>query len=412
MDSNLTLMDLGGTLRTAKPQDTLLKMLPLAKKIGITRLANVTGLDSIGMPTWLAVRPLAKSLTVSQGKGITNDLAKVSALMESVELYHAEEFVPTDTYSSLHQASNNTNTFVDPLLLPLKQSKSINVNEEFEWTEASGYFSEKTFFIPRHMVCMDGSLALVQPTPFVSSSNGLASGNNIQEAVLHAALEVIERDQLSFWLISTLKTARSKTRIDLKTINNSICNDLLDEIDNAGLNVAIWYATTTLPIPVFVCTVFDSNNKTVYSQRASGYGCHPFKHIALSRAITEAIQSRLTHISGSRDDSGWLKYTEDLPTSSPKNQAWSNSILLEPVTFDYSIIPECEKRTTADEYLADIQGILYNSGMGEILYLNLTQLDVGIDVCHVTIPNIEYNANKDHYTPGKRMIHFLNTTDY
>src|SRR5262252_7010570 len=33
-----------------------------------------------------------------------------------------------------------------------------------------------------------------------------------------------------------------------------------------------------------------------------GWGCHPDRAIAWSRAITEAAQSRLTGISGSRDD--------------------------------------------------------------------------------------------------------------
>jgi len=38
---------------------------------------------------------------------------------------------------------------------------------------------------------------------------------------------------------------------------------------------------------------------------AAGHGCHPCRAVALSRALTEAAQSRLTMISGSRDDVTW-----------------------------------------------------------------------------------------------------------
>lgn len=391
-----------------KPESTLSKVLPLAKKIGITRLANVTGLDSIGMPTWLAVRPLAKSLTVSQGKGITHDLAKVSAVMESIELYHAEEFVPNGIFASITEAAKNKHDFVNPLFLPLIQADSVDVNDQFEWVQATGLFTDKKYYIPRHMACLGNSLQQNIPTPFISSSNGLASGNDNKEAILHAALEVIERDQLSFWLVkSSVSNSKHETRVNLKTIDNSTCQDLVADITSAGLKIAIWYVTTTVDIPVFVCTIFDSDHKTAYSQRASGYGCHPYKHIALSRAITEAVQSRLTHISGSRDDSGWLKYEEELPISSSINHRWLSDILVESAKLDYTKIRQCKKQSTAEGYLADIQDQLYKNELGEILVLDLTQDALGINVCHITIPNSEFNANKEQYTPGARMINFL-----
>ena len=59
-------------------------------EVGITRLANVTGLDRIGIPVVQAVRPNSRSLSVSQGKGVDMDSAKASAMMEAFELWHAE----------------------------------------------------------------------------------------------------------------------------------------------------------------------------------------------------------------------------------------------------------------------------------------------------------------------------------
>ena len=58
--------------------------------MGITRVANVTGLDWIGIPVAMVCRPNSRSVAVSQGKGVDYLSAQVSGLMEASELYHAE----------------------------------------------------------------------------------------------------------------------------------------------------------------------------------------------------------------------------------------------------------------------------------------------------------------------------------
>ena len=79
-----------GTHRTVDPAATLARLQPHLAGMGITRIANVTGLDRIGVPVVMVCRPNARSLAVSQGKGLTLDAAKASGVMEAIELYHAE----------------------------------------------------------------------------------------------------------------------------------------------------------------------------------------------------------------------------------------------------------------------------------------------------------------------------------
>src|SRR5262245_21405550 len=79
-----------GTHRLVAPGVTLARILPLLPALGITRYADVTGLDRLGVPTYCAIRPAAATLQVSNGKGLTHASAKVSALMEAIELQHAE----------------------------------------------------------------------------------------------------------------------------------------------------------------------------------------------------------------------------------------------------------------------------------------------------------------------------------
>src|SRR5919202_3278663 len=83
-----------GTHRARFPEETWDIIEPKLTRFGITRIADVTGLDTIGIPVALGIRPLARSLSVSQGKGQTSTLAKVSAAMESIELWHAEHAYP------------------------------------------------------------------------------------------------------------------------------------------------------------------------------------------------------------------------------------------------------------------------------------------------------------------------------
>src|SRR4029077_10358873 len=79
-----------GTHRSQNVEVTLKHVLALAPVMGITRVANVTGLDSVGIPVVMVCRPNSRSLAVSQGKGIDLASARASGLMEAAELYHAE----------------------------------------------------------------------------------------------------------------------------------------------------------------------------------------------------------------------------------------------------------------------------------------------------------------------------------
>lgn len=81
---------LAGTHRAVAPETTWERIAPMLNSFGITRIADVTELDHLGIPVKVAVRPAAEILGTSQGKGATRLLAKLAAAMEAVELWHAE----------------------------------------------------------------------------------------------------------------------------------------------------------------------------------------------------------------------------------------------------------------------------------------------------------------------------------
>src|SRR5437868_5060616 len=81
----------GATHRTVSPAVTLERMWALPPALGVTRLANITGLDCIGIPVVVACRPNSCGLATSQDKGVDLIAAKASALMEAAERQQAEQ---------------------------------------------------------------------------------------------------------------------------------------------------------------------------------------------------------------------------------------------------------------------------------------------------------------------------------
>src|SRR5258708_9957373 len=90
INSNIPKSFRGETHRMTAPSETVAQMRKWMPFMGITRIANLTGLDRIGIPVVAVYRPNSRSISVSQGKGANLAAAQASGLMESIEAYHAE----------------------------------------------------------------------------------------------------------------------------------------------------------------------------------------------------------------------------------------------------------------------------------------------------------------------------------
>src|SRR5262249_8422927 len=206
---------------------------------------------------------------------------------------------------------------------------TLDFEREVYWVQGRDLVSGEPKWIPHELFDADCAKQSANPI-FCQSSNGLSSGNSIEESILHGLCEVAERDQVSFWLATAQYTKQlANTLVCLDTVDHPMCVSLINRCQEAGLDVFIWYATTNIDLPVFTCTVADRTGSTLYPIRTNGHGCHPLKSIALSRAITEALQSRLTHIVGVRDDFYWGDYFRaEFLCTSEANKSWLNKLLL------------------------------------------------------------------------------------
>ena len=103
-----------GGRRTCSPQETWSRLKPLLPVFGIARVANITGLDRIGIPVFTACRPNSRSLSVFQGKGLSTGAARVSAVMEAYETWCAESIDAPLKFASIDELQ-----FSHPLIGPL-----------------------------------------------------------------------------------------------------------------------------------------------------------------------------------------------------------------------------------------------------------------------------------------------------
>ena len=192
-----------GRIRSA--QATLAAIEPRKHLFGITRVADVTGLDRVGIPVAIAIRPTARSVAVSQGKGIDLASAKVSALMEAIEVWHAENIEAPLVLASIADVAGRS---CEVARLPMVAGSSRPDHARLLWIAGHDLVSGQSKLVPFEMVHADYAPPLKPGYGlFPASTNGLASGNHQLEAISSAICEVIERDALAVWHARPMRSA-------------------------------------------------------------------------------------------------------------------------------------------------------------------------------------------------------------
>jgi ribosomal protein S12 methylthiotransferase accessory factor len=391
---------LRGTHRLLAPEETEQRLRVLMPILGITRVADVTGLDTIGIPVVMVIRPNARSLSVSQGKGLDLAAARASGLMEAIELYHAERIqlpLKLATYNELRF----THRMVDVQGLPQLRGSSFHPSLRTLWIEGRSLFDAGTMWVPYEMVHMDYTLPLPPGSgSFLMSSNGLASGNHLLEAMSHGLCEVIERDCFTLFRYSP-GHAQGSARVDLSTVDDPVCRELLDRYELAGVEVGVWDITSDVGVAAFRCMIVDRAQDPYRPLGpAGGVGCHPSRAVALARALTEAAQSRLTIISGTRDDIGH----HGLMLGAKAIEAAQRTRLKlaeERGARNFRQVSDFQG-ATFEEDVDHLLERLHTAGLREAIVVELTKPIFRIPVVRVLVPGLEPRGDIPGYVPGAR----------
>jgi ribosomal protein S12 methylthiotransferase accessory factor len=258
---------------------------------GITRVADVTGLDVLGVPVAVSVRPLARTLSVSQGKGQTLLLAKVSAAMEALEFCHMESHSPPQVHRQLPARELGLPYRIEQLCSDA--DTLITDAMPLDWLNATGMRSGATVPVPARLVVVTAYRQPWLPHGLGWTTNGLASGNTADEAALHALYELIERDAASGRPCDV-----PADYVEPGSVADPSCAELIERITAAGATLRIIRVPSRFGVPCFGASVWSPELPLM----CLGWGAHLDAGVAVSRAVTEAAQSRAATIAGSRDD--------------------------------------------------------------------------------------------------------------
>ncbi|MGW4029828.1 YcaO-like family protein [Streptomyces sp. NPDC004838] len=391
---------LPGTRRSRPAAETLRDFGRHMPRLGITRLADVTGLDVIGIPVVQAIRPNSRSLSVSQGKGADAESAKASAMMEAIELWHAEHIEIPCLHGS-YNGLRNRHRLVDPHQLPLVRGVRVRPEQQRSWLPGWDVLSDEQVWVPFEVVSMN-TVGVGQATmTFLATSNGLASGNHLLEAVAHALCEVIERDA------HAVTSARGTTdspgaKIDLDTVDEPSLRDLIDVCRAADMELAVFELTSDVGVATFRAGLLEREGRGQWNRLGAEWGCgtHLSPTVALSRAVTEAAQARLTVIAGSRDDNPPGVYTGSQGVWSA--ETFRDSRFTAPGTRPF--LPRA-RRAETDTFEGDLEVMLdalRTVGVDQVVVVDLTRPEIGVPVVKVIVPGFESAPFVPGYVEGRR----------
>ena len=220
-----------------------------------------------------------------------------------------------------------------------------------------------------------------------ASSNGLASGNELTEATLHALYELIERDAIS------RLCAGGRIRldpqccecVDLDTLVDGPVRNLISALVKADITPKLISVRSSIPVQTFWAVLLDKAPLAHSSTVNVGYGTHLSPEVAATRAITEAAQSRLTYIHGAREDLNEQSYSSDRAQAS----LFAVFDRLEG-TADWGDL----KDRSSDDLSKDYQYVvnsLAEAGYRRIYRVDLTRPPFQIPVVKVLVPGLEFN---------------------
>jgi ribosomal protein S12 methylthiotransferase accessory factor len=283
-----------------------------------------------------------------------------------------------------------------------------------DYVDGFDIINKENILVPAGLVLFrynPNSQSIINPFAF-HHTNGLASGNVLEEAVCHALAEVIERDAISlaqlrasaipFHILTNLSNNLQRQGYPIKLVSKEIFRDdntifpdvLIDEMDfdpvlrlkekfeKFNIKLIIKDITTDIKIPTFnvACVEWISHD---YGYLAEGHGTHPDKRIALLRAITEVSQTRVANIHGARDDLRKIKYNDK--NTDDKN-AWQ--FMTSKKTINFSDIITYQNEDILDD-INLIVNFLKKAGLKRAIIVDLTNPNIKIPVVRALIPGLE-----------------------
>jgi ribosomal protein S12 methylthiotransferase accessory factor len=381
------------------PQETLDEVRRLAPSLGITRVVATTWLDRIGVPVYASIRPRGQTLCVHAGKGLCDVDARVGAYMEALEFEVAErnrQTLPRYEVSVGELESLYSKLGVSFELFCPQVDWAPAAEAAIACTNMFDYFTGEAVPVPAELIY------LADPSHgdlFGTTTNGLASGNSFDEALLHALCELLERDTQAF---NNLKDRSVPVRLDDAP---DALGETLQRIESAGFHLFVRYTPSVTGAPHFAAYLMEGRDDFPLGI-AYGTACHPIKSIALVRAVSEAVQARLTHIHGGRDDiiARHLRVLDDGAAKEAETyRRLRRYYSRRGDEIDYADISAPEAPGSVQELLQEVTVDLVQAGFPSVMSLPLEAEIGSLSVVRAVVPGLELFENHSCNRAGPRL---------
>ncbi|MGC7404215.1 YcaO-like family protein [Pandoraea pneumonica] len=399
------LIRLSSSLRTRRVEESLAIAESLAMSRGVSRVVDITWLDRIGIPVYSSIRPdgVKGTLCVHAGKGFTHAEAKIGAYMEAIEFSFATPgrnianwFLckPSEILESF-QGGISFPDFCPRVGCRIEHGDDIAVVVGEEIMSNLG-----RVLIPAELVYLP-FLENTGVKLYGSSTNGLASGNSLDEATVHGLAEVMERHVRSFDVVQDRSVL-----VDLADAPEKI-KALAEKIESSGLRCYLRYSPNGFGLPYFTGYVLEPDEHNPIAV-ASGFGLHPIAEIAGVRALAEAVQGRLSHIHGGRDDiirrvniGATLGRDMELELIRNLRNIASNKVR----TTKFLSVPNFEVESVMQTLKCLCQG-LAREGIGHVVRVTLTDSSYPFQVVKIVVPGAEMH-DVEFPRIGPRLANFF-----
>ncbi|WP_437860059.1 TOMM precursor leader peptide-binding protein [Sorangium sp. So ce363] len=321
------------------------------------------------------------------GKGRSADQARVSALCEALERYSgvyqgdearvrgskdelgAAALAPDDLLN-FSEAQYRERAHLNAQAADRRQwvPEPLDAGTRIDWTPAWSLSKRERRYVP--LAYCYAEAPAESGTAFCGPcGNGVAAGTCLEEAVLQALLELVERDAAAVWWYNRL----ARPAIALDSFGDPYFEAL--QADYARFGWAVWVLDLThdLGIPTCVALAHEARE----DRFTIGFGCHLDPHLAVQRSLTELNQ--LFEPGGARR-APW-----DLERLPDRAHLFPSPALPRVAAEHLPRIGGADLRADIEQCL----GRLDEAGL-ELVAVDKTRPDIGLHVVQVIVPGLRH----------------------
>lgn len=313
-------------------------------------------------------------------RGSLRSLAPEALSPEQVQLWHPRQFRERDRFN---RDGHPFHLVPDPF----------DVDAELDWSPVWSLTRRRRVLLPAALLYFeapdDAGRRMVR-----ADSNGCAAGGTLEDAVLQALLELVERDAVALWWYNMTR----QPAVDADAFGDP-WHTLVRE-EHARLGREVWVLDVTSDLGVPVMAALSRRTAGGPQDIVFGFGAHLDPAVALTRAVAEMNQM-LPAVLDARPDGTGYRCTDPaaLDWWRTATVAGHPYLAADPGTPPRS--PADYGHRPSDDLLEDVGELrrrLESRGM-EVLMLDQTRPDIGLPVVRMLVPGLRHFWPR--FAPGR-----------